>query len=60
LGSEKERRTEIAVMTRKIRPDVGSDDSRINMNGDRADDKTRDDKEKILQKENDRTIIFDL
>jgi hypothetical protein len=41
-------RTEIAVTARNILPDVGSEDSKIKMNGDRAAERPKEDSEKSL------------
>lgn len=41
-------RTEIAVTARNILPDVGSEDSKMKMKGDRAAERPKDDSEKSL------------
>ena len=38
----------MAVTARKILPDVGSDDSKMKMKGDKAAERPKDDKEKSL------------
>lgn len=43
-------RTEIAVTARNILPDVGSVDSKMNMNGDKAAERPKEDREKSLSK----------
>jgi hypothetical protein len=40
--------TDTAVTARKIRPDSGKELSKMKMNGDNADDKAKDDREKSL------------
>jgi hypothetical protein len=40
--------TEIAVTARNILPDVGSEDSKMKMKGDRAAERPKDDSEKSL------------
>jgi hypothetical protein len=42
--------TDTAVTARKMRPDKGSELSRIKMNGDNAVDKAKDDSEKSLHR----------
>jgi hypothetical protein len=41
-------RTDIAVTARNILPDVGSEDSKMKMKGDRAAERPKDDSEKSL------------
>lgn len=41
-------RTEIAVTARNILPDVGSEDSKIKMKGDKAAERPKEDSEKSL------------
>ena len=48
LNSGYQGRTEMAVTARKILPDVGSDDSKMKMKGDKAAERPKDDKEKSL------------
>jgi hypothetical protein len=47
-GSERNVLTDTAVTARKMRPDKGSELSRMKMNGERAVDKAKDDSEKSL------------